>query len=72
MDELPEEMAENYGFGTEDTPMFPNMHEASSLLVGGTLTAVDQVMTGQGTSMPFILAVGFIMAFGKSIRILYL
>jgi acetoin utilization protein AcuC len=43
---LPKEIAENYGLGTEDTPFFPNMHEASSLLVGGTLTAVDQVMTG--------------------------
>ena len=37
----------NYGLGTEDTPIFPNMHEASALLVGGTLTAVDAVMTGQ-------------------------
>ncbi|MED1469384.1 acetoin utilization protein AcuC [Bacillus salipaludis] len=46
-DQLPIEIAENYGLGTEDTPIFPNMHEASSLLVGGTLTAVDQVMTGQ-------------------------
>ncbi|OLS41401.1 acetoin utilization protein AcuC [Bacillus sp. MRMR6] len=45
--QLPKEIAENYGLGTEDTPIFPNMHEASSLLVGGTLTAVDQVMTGQ-------------------------
>lgn len=40
-------IAENYGLGTEDTPIFPNMHEASALLVGGTLTAVDQVMTGK-------------------------
>ncbi|WML40865.1 acetoin utilization protein AcuC [Neobacillus sp. OS1-2] len=45
--QLPKEIAENYGLGTEDTPIFPNMHEASSLLVGGTLTAVDQVMTGK-------------------------
>ncbi|MFJ7727246.1 acetoin utilization protein AcuC [Neobacillus sp. NPDC097160] len=45
--QLPEEIAENYGLGTEDTPIFPNMHEASSLLVGGALTAVDQVMTGK-------------------------
>jgi acetoin utilization protein AcuC len=45
--QLPKEVAENYGLGTEDTPIFPNMHEASALLVGGTLTAVDQVMTGQ-------------------------
>jgi acetoin utilization protein AcuC len=44
---LPQHVAENYGLGTEDTPIFPNMHEASALLVGGTLTAVDQVMTGK-------------------------
>jgi acetoin utilization protein AcuC len=44
---LPPEKAENYGLGTEDTPIFPNMHEASSFLVGGTLTAVDYVMTGK-------------------------
>ncbi|WP_243291051.1 acetoin utilization protein AcuC [Bacillus sp. FJAT-47783] len=37
----------NYGLGTEDTPIFPNMHEASSLLVGGTLTAVDYCMSGK-------------------------
>ena len=36
-----------FGLGTEDTPMFPNMHEASSYLVGGTLTAVDAVLSGQ-------------------------
>ena len=36
-----------YGLGTEDTPMFPNMHEASALLVGGTLTAVDAVLSGK-------------------------
>ncbi len=36
-----------YGIGTEDTPIFPNMHEASALLVGGTLTAVDEVMSGR-------------------------
>lgn len=45
--QLSREKAENYGLGTEDTPVFPNMHEASSIIVGGTLTAVDQVMTGQ-------------------------
>ncbi|CAG9608925.1 acetoin utilization protein AcuC [Pseudoneobacillus rhizosphaerae] len=44
---LAQEIAENYGLGTEDTPIFPGMHEASSFLVGGTLTAVDQVMTGK-------------------------
>ncbi|MBM7621344.1 acetoin utilization protein AcuC [Bacillus tianshenii] len=44
---LPKEKANNYGLGTEDTPIFPNMHEASALLVGGTLTAVDYVMSGK-------------------------
>jgi acetoin utilization protein AcuC len=44
---LTPETAENYGLGTEDTPIFPGMHEASSFLVGGTLTAVDYVMTGK-------------------------
>jgi len=41
------EQAANYGLGTEDTPIFPGMHEASALLVGGTLTAVDYVMSGK-------------------------
>lgn len=45
--ELPQDVAESYGIGTEDTPIFPNMHEASALLVGGTLTAADYVMTGK-------------------------
>lgn len=44
--ELPEEQAINFGLGTEDTPIFRGMHDASSLLVGGTLTAVDEVMSG--------------------------
>lgn len=44
---LSSEIAENYGLGTEDTPIFPKMHDASSFLVGGTLTAVDYVMSGK-------------------------
>ncbi|WML47278.1 acetoin utilization protein AcuC [Neobacillus sp. PS3-34] len=47
LNQLEKEKAENFGLGTEDTPVFPGMHEASALLVGGTLTAVDQVMSGQ-------------------------
>src|SRR5690625_2825531 len=35
-----------FGLGTEDTPIFNGMHEASSYLVGGTLTAVDAVLDG--------------------------
>lgn len=42
----PEEGA-RYGIGTEDTPIFENMHEASAQLVGGTLEAVDYVMEGR-------------------------
>ncbi|MGM7636366.1 acetoin utilization protein AcuC [Bacillus sp. Hm123] len=40
------DVAEGYGLGTEDTPMFEGMHEASAYLVGGTLTAADAVMQG--------------------------
>lgn len=47
--QLSSDSAENYGLGTEDNPIFPYMHEASSLQVGGTLTAVDQVMTGKAS-----------------------
>ncbi|MFK2824691.1 acetoin utilization protein AcuC [Bacillus sp. B190/17] len=42
--ELALDIAEGYGLGTEDTPIFKDMHEASSFLVGGTLTAADWVM----------------------------
>jgi acetoin utilization protein AcuC len=45
--QLPPEQAEGYGIGTEDTPIFDGMHEASAYLVGGTLTAADYVMTGK-------------------------
>ncbi|MGQ0420514.1 hypothetical protein ACT4US_15990, partial [Bacillus sp. HC-Mk] len=38
---LEKSIAMTYGLGTEDTPMFPNMHEASALLVGGTFTPVE-------------------------------
>ncbi len=47
--ELSEEIALHYGLGTEDTPIFPNMHEASALLVGGTIKAVEMVMEGKAT-----------------------
>lgn len=42
--DLSEEEGLEFGIGTEDTPMFKGMHEASSLLVGSTLTAIDAVM----------------------------
>ncbi|UOQ46431.1 acetoin utilization protein AcuC [Halobacillus salinarum] len=36
-----------YGIGTEDTPVFKDMHEAAALLVGSTLTAIDAVLEGK-------------------------
>ncbi|PWA09471.1 acetoin utilization protein AcuC [Pueribacillus theae] len=44
---LDPQIAESYGLGTEDTPVFKEMHEASALLVGATLTACEQVMEGK-------------------------
>lgn len=32
-----------YGIGTDDTPAFPEMHDAAAWLVGGTLQAADQI-----------------------------
>lgn len=43
-DELPQ--SASFGLGTEDVPIFSQMHEATSLIVGGTLQAVDLVMNG--------------------------
>lgn len=43
---LSKAQAESFGIGTEDTPIFRNMHEAASSIVGGTLTAVDAVLNG--------------------------
>lgn len=40
-------VASSYGLGTEDTPTFPMMHEATSLIVGGTLRAAELVMSGE-------------------------
>lgn len=36
-----------YGIGTEDTPLFPGMHEASSTIVGGTVAATKLVLSGE-------------------------
>ncbi|MFH5183005.1 acetoin utilization protein AcuC [Paenibacillus sp. TAB 01] len=48
---LPEETAAAkaaaYGLDTEDTPYFPQMHEITSLLVGGSIRAVDEIMSGR-------------------------
>jgi acetoin utilization protein AcuC len=39
--------AEQWGLGTEDNPIFPRMHEATSRVVGGTLRAAELVMRGE-------------------------
>jgi acetoin utilization protein AcuC len=38
-----------WGLGTEDNPIFPGMHEAAALIVGGTLRAAEAVMSGEAT-----------------------
>jgi acetoin utilization protein AcuC len=38
--------AARFGLGTEDVPIFPGMHEAAALLVGGSLVAAEAVMEG--------------------------
>ncbi|HEX5114014.1 MAG TPA: acetoin utilization protein AcuC [Pseudonocardiaceae bacterium] len=36
----------DHGLGTPDNPIFPNMHEASALVVGGSVLAADLIATG--------------------------
>ncbi len=38
--------ASMYGLDTEDTPFFPNMHDITLGVVGGSIHAVDAVMSG--------------------------
>lgn len=38
------DLALRYGFGEEDTPALPGMHEAAALIAGGTLVALSTVM----------------------------
>jgi len=38
-----------WGLGTDDTPVFPGMHEVTSLVTGGTLQAAELVMSGEVT-----------------------
>lgn len=46
-DHLPAHLLAHLGLGTEDTPVFPGMHEASSAVVGATLAAVASVWAGE-------------------------
>lgn len=38
--------AQQYGLDSEDTPFFPNMHDITTVVVGGSLEAAEQVMSG--------------------------
>lgn len=40
-------LAEKYGLLDDDTPYFVGMHQAASYVVGGTITAVDAVLSGR-------------------------
>ncbi|MFC3040144.1 acetoin utilization protein AcuC [Virgibacillus xinjiangensis] len=46
---LSDEEGYEYGLGTEDTPIFNGMHEASAYLVGASLSAVDCVLEGKAS-----------------------
>lgn len=45
--ELTPMKAQMYGLATEDTPVFPDMHEGAALLVGGTIEACELVLSGR-------------------------
>ena len=38
-----------WGLGTDDNPIFAGMHEATAMVVGGTLRAAEMVMSGEVT-----------------------
>jgi len=45
---------QSFGLDTEDVPIFNNMHQASSYLVGGTLVAAEAVLTNQTKCAVFL------------------
>jgi acetoin utilization protein AcuC len=46
-DHLPSHLLAHAGLGTEDTPIIPNLHEASASVAGATLAAVASVWAGE-------------------------
>ncbi|RBO96455.1 acetoin utilization protein AcuC [Nocardia puris] len=42
-----EPVAPPYGLGSADNPVFPRMHEAASVIVGGTLAAAREIAEGR-------------------------
>ncbi len=51
-----------YGLGTGDCPVFPEMHESSSLIVGGTLEGIKRIMN-KDVHQAFSLMAGLHHAF---------
>ncbi|MEV6099994.1 acetoin utilization protein AcuC [Nocardia sp. NPDC051981] len=43
----PTPTAPPYGLGSADNPVFPHMHEAASVIVGGTLAAAQEIAAGR-------------------------
>lgn len=43
----PVDGAELFGLGTEDNPVYPGLHEAMALIAGGSLSAVERIMSGE-------------------------
>jgi acetoin utilization protein AcuC len=43
----PDAQQHAHGLGTEDNPVFADMHRATSLVVGGAVVAADAVLTGR-------------------------
>ncbi|HEU0076857.1 MAG TPA: hypothetical protein VFQ76_04355, partial [Longimicrobiaceae bacterium] len=41
--------AMRWGLGTDDTPVFPGMHEVTALVTGATIRAAELVMSGEVT-----------------------
>jgi acetoin utilization protein AcuC len=47
--DMPPEEAYRWGLGTEDTPLFPRIHEITATVVGGAIRAAEMVMGGEVT-----------------------
>src|SRR5574340_889735 len=45
--EVPSGVEAPHGLGTADNPIFPHMHEAGAIIVGGSLTAAREIAAGR-------------------------
>ncbi len=46
-EDLPEDEARAVGLDADDNPVFAHMHEAAAIVVGGTLAAAEEIVTGR-------------------------